>query len=115
MRCRFAAKEDLKPADDPKRKLAFYGTPDNEFDLEHHYGDKKFVFVFTYGDLKTTQKKANDWNNLGLQSRVIVSERGTAVLKGVLPYEAGLSIRQLLTFHARLKAEKQAFEAFNSK
>jgi hypothetical protein len=32
-----------------------------------------------------------------------------------IPYEAGLSLRQLLAFHARLKAEKQAFEAFNSK
>jgi hypothetical protein len=37
------------------------------------------------------------------------------VLKGVLPYETGLSLRQLLAFHARLKAEKQAFEAFNCK
>lgn len=110
-------KAGVKPDEHPQKKMSFYGTPDGEFDVEHHYGEKKFVFVYVFNadGLKLAPNKANDWNSLGLQSRAFHNGNGQVVLAGVLPYEAGLSLRQFLTFHLRLKAEMKAFEAFAKK
>src|SRR5436305_1395665 len=83
-------KETLKPEEHPQKKMSFYGTPDGEYDLEHHYGEKKFVFSYVYGEnlVKDEPSKVNTWNSLGWQSRAYLNTNGQLVLAGVLPYEA---------------------------
>ncbi len=111
-----AIKADIKPDTDAQKKVSIYGTPDGEFDLHHHFGDKKFVFMYVYNpSLKINAAKANAWNNLNMHTRAYVDGGGRAVLAGVLPYDGGLSLGQFVTFHLHLKGEMQAFEAFAKK